>query len=285
MIKRILVALDPDQDTPVATRYAAQIAGRSDAQVHGLAIIDTARIAAEIGPGGAVGTLHYIEDSRRRMVDEAREVARTLVNSFDAALDDARVAHEEHVKEGSPVEEVLGELRYSDLLVLGRTPHFFYNRPERKTNTLARIVKKSVAPSLIVCETFQPVEHVLVAYDGSDASARTMQRFAQLKPFGTDLIVEVLHVRTGDAIRKPGISDALLEGASRYLGAHGFDRIRTSGVKGEKPAPILMDYAASMNADLIIAGAHSVSAVRRAAFGSTTHELLSTCSVPMFVFH
>lgn len=285
MIKRILVALDPDQDTPVATQYAAEIARRSDAKVSGLAVIDTNRIAAEIGPGGAVGALYYMENTRKRMIDEARETAGTLVGSFDETLEQAHVPHEEHVKEGSPVERVLDELRYSDLLVIGRTPHFFYNRPERKTNTLARIVKHSIVPSLIVAEKFTPIRHVLIAYDGSDPSARTLQRFAQLQPFGTELIVEVVHVRTGESIRKPGLSDVLLEGASRYLGAHGFERIRHSGMDGEKPASALMDYAHSMNANLIVAGAHSVSAVRRVAFGSTTHELVAKCTVPMFVFN
>lgn len=285
MIKIILVALDPDQDTPVAAQYAAQIASRSNAKVKGLAVIDTNRIAAEIGPGGAVGAMYYMETTRKRMLDEARDIARVLVGSFDSTLSQSHVTHEEDVKEGSPVEQVLEELRYSDLLVIGRTPHFFYNRPERKTNTLARIVKRSVTPSLIVTEKFQPVRHVLIAYDGSDPSARTLQRFAQLKPFGTDLIVELVHVRTGESIRWPGLSDVLLEGANRYFGAHGFERIRHSTMDGEKPAQVLMDYAASMRVDLIVAGAHSVSGVRRVAFGSTTHELLSMCTVPMFVFH
>ena len=40
MIKKILVALDADSDTPVATRYAADIARRYAAEVTGLAVVD-----------------------------------------------------------------------------------------------------------------------------------------------------------------------------------------------------------------------------------------------------
>jgi len=285
MIKRILVALDPDQDTPVATQYAADIAQRWDAEVSGLAVIDTKRIAAEIGPGGAVGSMYYMEVSRKHMLDDARETAKALVSTFDETLEEVQVAHEELVKEGAPVAQVLEELKYSDLLVIGRKPHFFYNDPERETNTLARIVKRSTAPSLVVCEQFRPVRHVLVAYDGSNPSVRAMQRFAHLQPFGQDLTIEVVHVRTGELARQRDASTQLLQRASRYLKAHGFQHIRYSDIDGERPADLLIEHASRFEAGLIVAGAHSVSAVRRVAFGSTTHELLTSCKVPLFIFH
>ena len=285
MIKKILVALDPDDDTPIATRYSADVAGRSGAEVSGLAIIDTNRIAAEIGPGGAVGSMHYQETSRKRMLDEARETARSLVHTFDETLEEADLAHNEYVKEGSAIEQLLEEIKYNDLLVVGRSPHFFYNRPEKSTDTLARIVKHSIAPSLVVCERYEPVKHVLVAYDGSEPSARTMHRFAQLQPFGTDLLVEIVYARTSDTSRQRDASNLLLERASSYLRAHGFDHIRHSAVDGERPASSLIEHADRIHADMVVAGAHSVSAVRRVAFGSTTHELLTACMVPLFIFH
>ena len=43
MIKKILVALDLDTDTPVATRYALDIAERYGASLTGLAVVDTHR--------------------------------------------------------------------------------------------------------------------------------------------------------------------------------------------------------------------------------------------------
>jgi nucleotide-binding universal stress UspA family protein len=48
MIKRILVALDPDSDSDsrVATQYAVQIAQQSDARITGLAVVDTRSIEA-----------------------------------------------------------------------------------------------------------------------------------------------------------------------------------------------------------------------------------------------
>lgn len=285
MIKRILVALDPDTDTPIATRYAAELAARFGGEVSGLAVIDTRRIAAEAGPGGAVGAGYYLELSRKRMTDEARDTARRLVTTFDAALREAGVRHAERVEEGGPVEEVIEATKYHDLLVIGRTPHFFYTRPEEKTNTLAQVVKKGITPTLVVGEAYRPVERVLIAYDGSAASARSMQRFAQLQPFGSDVALELVHVRLAGGSAERMRSALLLRLARSFLLAHGFERVSETSRNGGTPVEVLSEHARDVGADLVVAGAHSVSAMRRLAFGSTTHALLKDGTLPFFLFH
>lgn len=285
MIKRILVALDPDQDTPAATRYATDIAARTDARVSGLATIDTGAIAAQIGPGGAVGAAHYAEISRSHMIEEARSTARELVERFDSALEFAHLPHEKRVAEGTPFEQVIEETKYNDLLVIGRVPHFFYNRPDQETNTLARIVKQGLSPTLVVGEEYHPVKRVIIAYDGSAPSARTMHRFAQLRPFGTNVSVEIVNVRSGDSASKRRESELLLRLAGDYLREHGFDNVMVTSLVGDSPGTLLINHAQKSGVDLIVAGAHAVSAARRIAFGSTTHTLRKECTVPLFLFH
>ncbi len=48
MIRRILVALDLDSDTTVATRYALEIARRFGARVTGVAVVDMGSIEASV---------------------------------------------------------------------------------------------------------------------------------------------------------------------------------------------------------------------------------------------
>ena len=285
MIKRILVALDPDQDTPVATRYATEVAQRYDAAVSGLAVVDTGQIAWEHGPGGAIGATYYLEQSRKRTVDEAHETGHTLVGGFVAALDEAGVRHGERVEEGAPDQRITEGMKYSDLLVIGRTPRFFYHQPERETDTLTKVVKRGVAPALVVGEAYRAVERVLIAYDGSDPAARTLQRFAQLQPFGRDLSVELVHIHAGETKGASQRSELLLSLAGQFLRAHGFERVTETSMAGGGPAERLLEQADRVGADLIVAGAHSVSAVRRIAFGSTTHALLETCTLPLFLFN
>lgn len=285
MIKRILVALDPDEDTPIATRYAAEIARRFDAEVAGLAVVDTGTIARQVGPGGAVGATYYVEKTRKQIVDKAREAGEELVSNFGSALSAEGVRHGKRLEEGVPADHVIEDMKYNDLLVIGRTPHFFYHQPDRESDTLSQVVKRGVSPTLVVGQERRKVENVLVTYDGSDPSARTLQRFAQLQPFGRDVSVHLVNVHTGDSKGSARLSGQLLGHAAAFLKAHGFDSVTEASMVGSDPASAILDEATRAKADLIVAGAHSVSAVRRMAFGSTTHTLLSTCTIPLFLFH
>lgn len=283
MIKRILVALDPDPDTPVALEYAARIARRYDAEVAGLAIVDTKRITSDVG-GGGIGTMYYAEQRRAELTDEVRAKGRELLNSFVERMDEAGVEHIEHIEEGVPIERMIDDSRYHDLFVVGREPHFYYEHPDRETTTLSDIVKQSVCPSLIACGEPRDTSRVLITYDGSRASASTLQRFAQLQPFGTDLEVDLIHVRVG-AVEDRDRSELLLRQAGEYLSNHGFERITQNSLSEGEPGERILDHTTNTQADLLVAGTHSVSAIQQLTFGSTTQHLIDQCVAPMFTFH
>lgn len=285
MIKRILVALDPDADTRIATHYAMDLARRTGAEITGLAVVDTKHIVAETGIGGSIGALHYAEKIRRQMTEKARDIAQDLIDTFVGTLDEAGLPHQELVMDGTPADLIVDALNFHDILFVGRDPHFFYNRPDRPTDTLARVVKRGVAPAVVVGPAFRPIRRVLLACDGSAPSIQTMQRFAQLQPFGTDLTVDLVHIRedTGEAARHR--ADLLLHRTRTYLEAHGFQTLNETSMEGDHTAERLLRHAEHHEADLIVAGAHSVSAVRRIAFGSTTHALLDQSTIPLFLYH
>src|SRR6056297_3156505 len=193
MINRILVALDLDIDTPLAMRFAIKLAKKFEASVSGLAVVDTVNIAAQVG-GGAIGTIYYAEELRKHMTEDSRKEAARLLATFEEMADKAGVKHSQLMAEGVPYERILEDLKYHDLLVIGRESHFFFNRPKKDTDTLADIVKKSTAPTLVVNESDQDVKRVVVAHDGSNASARSLQWFVQLEPFGKNLEMDIVHV-------------------------------------------------------------------------------------------
>ena len=193
MIKKILVALDPDMDTPVATRYAADIAQRHDAEVTGLAVVDMGSIEAS-SRGGGIGSMYLMEKVQANLTAEARAVARQLTEAFQKAMEASGVASDIEVEEGVPFERIVEDMKYYDLLVVGNEPHFFYSHPEQKTKTLVQIVKNTIGPTLVVPDAYRSVSRVLVAYDASSASARALRRFVHLQPFGTKLSVEIVNI-------------------------------------------------------------------------------------------
>lgn len=278
MIKRILVALDTDSDTPVATQYAAEIAALYDAEVVGLAVIDTGQIEAA-SRGGGVGSMYYGEKLKENLTEETRQKAAELLSDFDAALKETGIPHSQAVEEGVPFRRIIEDMKYHDLLVVGRTPHFFYGHPEETTKTLARVVNETTAPTLVVGNVYQQVRRVLMAYDGSEAASRTVKYFTHLKPFGQDVQIEVLHVHQGDERE----SQLILGLIASYLEKHGFVVGQTS-IRENGAAEQISEHARASGVDLVVAGAHSVSMLRKLAFGSTTEKLLNECPTPLFLY-
>lgn len=279
MIKRILVALDPDTDTQVATRYAAEIARRYDAEVTGLAVVDLGHIESG-SRGGGIGSMYYAEKLRDALTEETRNKAHDLVQSFEEHMRASGVRFNDHVREGVPFERIVEDMKFHDLLIVGDDPHFFYGRPEQRTDTLAHIVKRTVSPTFIVESTYEPVERVLVAYDGSDAASSTLQRFIHLQPFGTEVELELLSVYESNQQE----AELYLDLARGYLESHGFS-VRASARKGSDPHEHIIEHAQSFGADVVVAGAHSVSKLREFVFGSTTTKLLEHCPVSLFLYH
>lgn len=277
MIKKILVALDPDSDTAVATRYATDIARRYGASVTGLAVVDLGRIEADT-KGGGIGSYYYAEKLREKLTTETRSKARELLDKYEAAMNETGVDHVEVVEEGVPFQRIVEDMKYHDLLVIGKDPHFFYGMPDKSTDTLARVVRDTVGPTLVVGKSYGAIGRVLVAFDGSNAASRALKQFVHSMPFGKDVELHVVNVYDKDANE----SELTLRLVDEFLKSHGIEA-KTTAIKGGKTIELLMDHINAIDATLLIAGAHSVSALRRMAFGSTTSKLIEESPIPMFV--
>lgn len=282
MIKRILVALDSDADTPVVTEYAIQLARRVEASLTGLAIVDMEDIYATVGAGG-IGTIYYAEQLRESLTEENRTQAQKLLEAFHDAVDQAGIVHVEELEEGVPYERIIEEMKFHDLLVVGRDSHFFYSHPKKETHTLEKVIKKGITPTLVVSEPYRIVKRVLVAFDKSAASARALQSFIHLLPYGTEITIELVHIVDEDSDDARQKADLLLQLAQKYLKAHSFDKVQLTALKKGQPGKQLLELIDKTTPELVILGAHSMSAIKRVTFGSTTYDLVRKSRVALFL--
>lgn len=279
MIKRILVALDTDSDTPVATRYGIDLARRSNARLTGLAVVDMGSIESS-ARGGGIGSMYYAEKLREKLTEETRERARQLIGEFKQIADTSECNHIELVEEGVPFERIVEDMKYHDMLVIGQDPHFFYAHPKKDTDTLARVIAQTIGPSLVVPGSYRPVKRVLFATDGGEPGARALRRFIQMLPFGSDFELDVLHVESKDSAE----SALYLELTRDYLTDHGFTP-NIIHMKDTNVEACILSEVEKRNADLIVAGAKTKSGMRHIHLGKSTHELLTKAAVPVFIDH
>ena len=77
-------------------------------------------------------------------------------------------------------------------------------------------------------------------------------------------------------------SQLALRMAKSYMDAYGYN-VHISSIQGGNTADEIVAYTQQYEADVVIAGAHSVSKLAKLAFGSTTASLLQHCPVPLFL--
>ncbi|MCZ6758692.1 MAG: universal stress protein [Bacteroidetes bacterium] len=279
MIRRILVALDLDSDTTVATRYALEIARRFGARVTGVAVVDMGSIEASV-KGGGIGSMYYAEKLRENLTTEAREKALLLTESFRKMVEATDVKHTEVVEEGVPFQRIVEDMKYHDLLVVGNDPHFFYSHPKQQTHTIARIVQNTIGPSLVVSNDYREVKRVLIANDGTNESARAVRRFIHLEPFGKDLEIKVINIHDSDSPE----SELILQMSKSYLEEHGFTTEVLSVVDSD-PKTCILQQSKSHEVDLIVMGAHTKKTFTAEKLGKATSHLLDHSEIPLFIEH
>lgn len=282
MIKRIVVALDPDDDTPIATRYAIRLAKRFDASLTGLAVVDKSNIDSALAFGG-YGTELRGHKIWAEMADESRKVAEKLLTNFRHSAEKEGVKYRNLKKHGASFELIIEEMKYHDLLVVGRDSRFFYNQPDLDSGTLAKVVKGGVAPTLVVTDQYKDVEKILVSFDGSAPAAKTLKSFVHLLPYGKDIEIELLNISEGPSTEDVDRSSAILKQAEDYLKEHNFSYITKVVLDKGNPGERIIERQLKKNPDLVLLGAHSVSALRRATFGSTTHHVITHSRGPLFL--
>lgn len=282
MIKRILVALDADEDTPVATNYAIKLGMINNARLTGVAVVDTSQVAMDVAMAG-VETAPFNSNLQDEMMLNAHKMANQLTSRFKVVARGSGLEADDLLIEGVPSDMVINEMKYHDLLVIGNESHFFFNRPKMETGTLDHIVKKGVCPVLVVGKEYHDINKAMLAFDGSAPSARAIQRFIQFQPYGRQITMEIVNVRSGDSENEKEKSRQLLDLMFEYARVNGYKKIDESSVAHSNAADGLMERLASGDADLIVMGAHSVSAIRRMTFGSTTHYMVKNSPVPLFL--
>jgi nucleotide-binding universal stress UspA family protein len=282
MIKRILVALDPDGDTPVATRYAIRLAKKFDAEMTGLAVVDVGNLNTMIGVGG-YGTESAAREIWVEMTKETQKVAQNLLNAFKKSVEKEGIRHRDLKQQGASAELIIEEMKYHDLLVLGRDSKFFYSEPDKDTRTLAKVVKGGISPTLVVTDEYREIENIMIAFDGSSAAARSLKAFVHLLPYGKDIEIDLVNVADGESSEAMEKSASILKMAENYLKAHNFNYIIKTVLEKGEPGLRILDRQLMKNPDLLLLGAHSVSAVKRTAFGSTTHYMITSTMGPLFL--
>lgn len=136
---------------------------------------------------------------------------------------------------------------------------------------------------------FFPRKLVVVPIDFSDASTLAIESAAEVAANRDSIhIVSIVPPLVLSEWGETGISsdedrvNRCREYMSRYLTEHGHGSLQTHVCVGD-PGTMIVDYAAKVNADLIVMPSHGRHGLERLVLGSTTERVLRHSEVPVLV--
>ncbi|KAF0094506.1 MAG: UspA domain-containing protein [Puniceicoccaceae bacterium 5H] len=285
-MKKLLVCTDGSVYATSICDHAAWLAKRLDASIHVLNMLEPAPIASfQSDFTGIIGF-----DAQQKLSDElvALEQAKSRVaqSHADVIIKAARA----HLTEsGIPDAEIEAEARHGtlvdavadfdpthDMIVIGkRGEHADFAKGHLGSN-LERVIRISKHPVLVAARAFQPIERVLIAFDGGP-SARKAIDYACRHPLFQGLSVRLLCVGSPSSAAK-----LELEAAQLKLHDAGH-QVEVEQPNGE-PEKIIPEVVSRENIQLLVMGAYGHSRIREFFIGSTTTALVRTCQIPVLLF-
>lgn len=225
------------------------------------------------------GRLRGVYVSAAKDEEEAEETVAPIRAEFCNRTDAAGVEANFGVEFGSVARQIVARAAYSDLVMLA------LNRPpglsilERLASGLQTILKRTPRPVMVVPSAASPLQHALLAYDGSPKAE------------------EALFVATYLASRWPiQLSVATVSGngngkleAARRIQARAKTYLDLAGVTADyrlsvgSEAKTLLELAESQNVDFMIMGGFGLSSMRSLVLGSTLNRVLLEYKQPILI--
>ena len=170
------------------------------------------------------------------------------------------------------IAELEGETRFAIIGKRGETADF---ETMALGSNVDRAVRATNRPILIASRAFRPIGRFLFAFDGSPSTRRALDRLRE----GSVLAGCDCHILSvgSDPAARVGLSRA-----AETLRGVGF--AVTEHVRTGEPEKIIADAVAELGIDLLVLGKSGNSRLRRLFIGSTTLELMRTCTVPVLIF-
>jgi nucleotide-binding universal stress UspA family protein len=274
MIKRILVGLGGTPFTSVATQRATELGDLHQAQLTGVTVVDTSKLA-KVGPvpAGAGAYAQRMREKKQQVTLEGIEQAITAFKEHcrTQKVVCRRIEHEQK----DPFVAMISEARYNDLIIFGLRSIFDYGFTSDPDKAIIKLLTQGVRPILAVSETYRPIKKTLVAYSGSMESAKAMRQYLHLNPWPS-VKLHIVHFREGTE-KEP----FMLKDAADFCQAHGFD-VQTDFVDGQ-PRRDLLPFARENDADLIVMGNSVNKALMRRFLGDTVLETIKSADRPLFL--
>ncbi|MDF2193195.1 universal stress protein [Paraflavitalea sp. CAU 1676] len=179
---------------------------------------------------------------------------------------------------GVPIDEVVYESRYADLLVVDAGYSPGKDAARTPTTFIEELLTKAECPVIIAPDDFKGVEEIVFAWDGSASATFAIKQFTYLLPELREKKVSIIQVREDERDRGAA-KQRLSEWLSNYYTHVGWDEL-----DGPVNA-VLLEYCLGKKGAFVVFGAYGRSMMSRFFQRSRAEQVIRTVAQPFFIAH
>ncbi len=277
-MNKILLLADQSLNSGDYLQRACHLARMNDAVLTGLFVQDTMLADYYTVLGGEPVYYEHMFEVIKETLSESEAKSVRSIRYFVSRCKEEGVRFTVHFRKGDPLEEIVRESRTADLLLMGY--HHYHTLGETNNTTLVKdTLKKSYCPVMLLPESGNNPDGVVLCYDGSDGSLRAIDRFYHLfKPHCRTWPVHLVEVHeTGS---RPKEVD---KGFAEWMRLR-FSNLEWVSLKG-KASEELPYFARQKGNRMLVMGSYGTGGIKRFLKGSTADHLLETGNILAFITH
>lgn len=278
MSNKILAVFDGTKYSAGASKYAIEIAKATNSMLVGIFIQDMRYLNFTYAYAWDQPFIDFaaIETSQQ----EEKDKITLNIQLFHENCNAQGVKHKVHLDKGVPLQEVLRESIFADLIILDSHTSFFAMGESDMNPFLKDLLVDSRCPVLIVPHDYTYFDSATICYDGSPSSVHATKAFAYLFPEINDMPLTVVSVNENS-------SNHIKDGTNYkdLLHAH-FNNVHYEVLSGRNPEEELIGYLKDKaNNSIVVMGSYGRNAISRMLHQSVSNRVIKEVKAPVFIAH
>ncbi len=284
MYKSILLCVDASHYSEVCTRYALEYAKMLGAHVKVISVVDHKEFAIVYPYYYPTADFPPVFDEsvfeQNEIIAKQRERAEDVLKRIESECQKMGIPNRQEVREGIVPETILEEAKSCDLMFLGQRGIGAEFGSGLLGSTIENVVRRSDIPVIVTPRTYRNMQKILVCFDGSEYSVKTLRSVTHLcaSCSETEVTLKLLVVHDDENEARN-----VAENALEYLEAYNLRD--TLLIRKGEPSTVIVETVKAEDADLVAMGAYGHSRVRELVLGSTTEMVLRNINRAVLLQH
>ena len=186
---------------------------------------------------------------------------------------------ETYIDKGEPIQEVIYESRFADLLVVDPSINFYDREEQLPSHFTKEVLSNAECPVLLSPDKVDDVEEIVFCYDGSPSSVYALKQFTYLLPCYGNKKAMLLEVNKTGKVEFTEDHRRMMN----WLRVH-YHSVNFHALKGSAKDE-LFNWLFMRTGKLVVMGSYGRSALSNFFKRSTANILIRSVDMPIFITH